>query len=106
MPIYVYRCDDCSQVHEAMQKLSDAPLRCCPACGHEALRKLIAPAGIIFKGSGFHKNDYASSGGRTRAVEDSKAKAPSEPPKPASPTSSDSKTGSEKKAGGAESKVA
>lgn len=104
MPIYVYRCDDCSEVHEALQKLSDEPLRRCPACGHEALRKLIAPAGIIFKGSGFHKNDYASSGGRTRATEGTRSAPAAETSKPAA--SSESKPGSEKKAGGAESKVA
>lgn len=104
MPIYVYRCDDCSEVHEALQKLSDAPLRSCPACGHEALRKLMAPAGIIFKGSGFHKNDYASSGGRSRSSESSKSARSSEAPKSTPP--SEPKAGAEKKAGSGESKVA
>jgi len=100
MPIYVYRCEDCSQVHEALQKLHDAPLQTCPHCGHEALRKLIAPAGIIFKGSGFHKNDYATSGRRTTS-EPSKS-APSAP----STTESKPAPAAEKKAGGTESKVA
>ncbi len=104
MPIYVYRCDDCSEVHEALQKLSDAPLRSCPACGHEALRKVMAPAGIIFKGSGFHKNDYASSGGRGRSSESPKSAHSSEAPKSTPP--SDPKAGTEKKAGTGESKVA
>ena len=99
MPIYVYRCEDCSHKHEALQKLHDAPLQVCPHCGHESLRKLIAPAGIIFKGSGFHKNDYSSTG----------RKAASEPSKP--PTSNSNSEikpapAAKKKAGSTESKVA
>lgn len=97
MPIYVYRCEDCSQMHEALQKLHDAPLQTCPHCGHESLRKLIAPAGIIFKGSGFHKNDYATSG-RKAASEPSKSPTSTPESKPA--------PAAEKKAGGTESKVA
>ncbi len=96
MPIYVYRCEDCSQVHEALQKLHDDPLKTCPHCGHETLRKLIAPAGIIFKGSGFHKNDYGTSGRRASEPSKSTPSTPESKPAPAA----------EKKAGGSESKVA
>jgi putative FmdB family regulatory protein len=62
MPIYAYRCQSCQGVHEALQKFSDAPLVDCPHCGQSSLRRLISPAGIIFKGSGFHKNDYGPNG--------------------------------------------
>ena len=101
MPIYVYRCEACLQVHEALQKLSDEPLRSCPSCHEEALKKLIAPAGIIFKGSGFHKNDYGSSGGRKSTTE-----AP--PPSPSTPPAPEKKADSSppKASGGTESKVA
>jgi len=39
MPIYDYQCTDCGHGLEAIQKLSDAPLTQCPACGNEALKK-------------------------------------------------------------------
>ena len=68
MPIYVYRCDSCGENHEVLQKVNDAPLRTCPHCGAENVRKVIAPVGVIFKGSGFHKNDYtATSGGAKKS---------------------------------------
>lgn len=60
MPIYVYKCTQCEQYCEALQKASDEPKKTCPACQAEALIKVIAPVGVIFKGTGFHKNDYSS----------------------------------------------
>jgi len=39
MPIYEYQCDACSHAHEALQKISDAPLSECPQCKAPALRK-------------------------------------------------------------------
>ena len=65
MPIYGYRCTSCGHEVEVLQKLSDPPLKTCPNCGGE-LRKLLYPAGVIFKGSGFYSTDYksgSSSGG-------------------------------------------
>ncbi len=63
MPTYGYKCDQCGQELEAFQRMSDAPLRTCPACGAEALRRQFFPAGVLFKGSGFYKTDYAPKGG-------------------------------------------
>jgi putative FmdB family regulatory protein len=60
MPIYVYKCTQCNEYHEALQKASDPLLTTCPACQAESLIKVIAPVGVIFKGTGFHKNDYTS----------------------------------------------
>ena len=60
MPIYVYKCTQCNEYMEALQKASDEPKKTCPACQAEALIRVIAPVGIIFKGTGFHKNDYSS----------------------------------------------
>ena len=59
MPIYVYKCTQCSEYCEALQKASDEPLKTCPHCQAEALTRVIAPVGVIFKGTGFHKNDYS-----------------------------------------------
>lgn len=66
MPIYVYRCDDCRDTEEVLQKASDGPLEVCPKCGSHAMRKLISNVGIIFKGSGFYKTDNASNSVGTR----------------------------------------
>lgn len=61
MPIYGYRCTSCGHEVEVLQKLSDPPLKTCPNCGGE-LRKVLYPAGVIFKGSGFYSTDYKSGG--------------------------------------------
>ena len=51
MPFYEYRCDSCGHDFEALQKISDEPLRHCPACDEPQLRKLISAAGFRLKGS-------------------------------------------------------
>ena len=58
MPIYEYRCSDCDQVFEALQRVSDAPLDACRRCGGPARRIISAPA-IQFMGSGWYVTDYA-----------------------------------------------
>jgi len=57
MPIYEYRCEGCGGVFEEHQSFRDKPLTKCKDCGG-SLKKIFSPAGIIFKGSGFHVNDY------------------------------------------------
>jgi putative FmdB family regulatory protein len=59
VPVYVYRCADCGDQTEVMQRMSDEPLTACSACGGQIARVLFAPA-IHFKGTGFHNTDYAS----------------------------------------------
>ena len=56
MPTYQYRCTECGEELEAVQKFSDDPLTVCPAC-QGSLRKVFSPVGIVFKGSGFYRND-------------------------------------------------
>lgn len=58
MPIYQYRCESCGHELEKMQKLSDAPLTDCPACGHPSLKKVISPVGFRLKGSGWYETDF------------------------------------------------
>ena len=60
MPIYEYVCTECEHAHEALQKLSDAPLTDCPACGKSALKKKISAAGFRLSGSGWYENDFKS----------------------------------------------
>ncbi len=61
MPIYEYRCDECGHELEKIQKISDAPLSECPACGKSALKKLISAAGFRLKGSGWYETDFKKS---------------------------------------------
>ena len=61
MPTYVYGCDACGQQFEKFQRFSDEPVRECLNCGH-TVRRIIQPAGIVFKGSGWHITDYKRGG--------------------------------------------
>lgn len=58
MPIYEYQCAACGQVVERWQKISEAPLAECPACGG-SLHKLISSCAFHLKGSGWYVTDYA-----------------------------------------------
>ena len=58
MPFYEYECARCGQQTEAMQKVSDPPLRKCPACGKSALRKLMSAPVFRLKGSGWYETDF------------------------------------------------
>jgi putative FmdB family regulatory protein len=58
MPIYEYRCTACDHQKEFLQRMSDAPLTDCPACGTPALTKLVSAAGFQLKGSGWYVTDF------------------------------------------------
>jgi putative FmdB family regulatory protein len=58
MPIYEYHCAACGQRHDALQKISDAPLTDCPHCGAAALSKALTAAGFQLKGSGWYATDF------------------------------------------------
>ena len=59
MPIYEYECSACKHRFERSQRFSDAPLTECPECG-SAVRRVLFPAGIVFKGSGWYATDSRS----------------------------------------------
>ncbi len=56
MPTYQYACTACGHQLEAVQSFADEPLTECPAC-EGRLRKLFSSVGVVFKGSGFYRND-------------------------------------------------
>jgi putative FmdB family regulatory protein len=58
MPIYEYACGACGHELEELQKMSDAPLTTCPACGKDELQKLVSAAGFRLKGSGWYETDF------------------------------------------------
>ena len=62
MPIYEYECEKCGKVHEAWQKISDAPLTKCEQCKGK-LHKLISRSSFHLKGSGWYATDYAGKSG-------------------------------------------
>lgn len=65
MPVYTYRCEACGIQFERHQSFTDAPLKTCPECRKKALKKVITPTKIIFKGSGFYATDHKSPSGDT-----------------------------------------
>ena len=73
MPIYEYECIECGQHHEALQKMSDAPLTQCPACGQEKLKKLVSAASFRLKGGGWYETDFKSGSKKNIAGDSSKA---------------------------------
>jgi putative FmdB family regulatory protein len=70
MPIYAYRCGACGHAKDVLQKMSDAPLTTCPACGAEAFSKQVTAAGFQLKGSGWYATDFrgGSGGGASAAA--------------------------------------
>lgn len=75
MPIYEYRCGSCGHQKDHLQKMSDAPLATCPACGQASYTKLLSAAGFQLKGSGWYATDFKS--GATAAAPEPAAAAPS-----------------------------
>lgn len=61
MPTYQYRCTECANELEAVQKFTDPPLTVCPQCEGD-LRKVYSAVGVVFKGSGFYATDSRSKG--------------------------------------------
>ena len=68
MPVYTYRCENCGVQFERHQSFTDTPLKTCPECRKKALKKVITPTKIIFKGSGFYATDHKSPSGDTSSV--------------------------------------
>lgn len=58
MPIYEYKCDLCGHTMEKLQKISDEPIKTCPECGGEGLRKLVSAAAFKLKGTGWYETDF------------------------------------------------
>ncbi|MDX6359531.1 MAG: hypothetical protein QOH37_2585 [Nocardioidaceae bacterium] len=66
MPTYQYSCTECGHFFEQFQSFTDDALTECPACGGK-LRKVFNAVGVVFKGSGFYRNDSRSTGSSSEA---------------------------------------
>ncbi|MEU9252616.1 FmdB family zinc ribbon protein [Streptomyces sp. NPDC048270] len=92
MPTYQYQCTECGEGLEAVQKFTDDALTVCPSCDGR-LKKVFSAVGIVFKGSGFYRND--SRGASSSSTPASKpASAPSTSTAAAAPAASSSSTSS------------
>ncbi len=74
MPTYDYLCEDCGYELERFQSIKARPLRKCPVCKKNRLKRLIGSgSGLIFKGSGFYQTDYRSESYKKQAEKSEKA---------------------------------
>jgi putative FmdB family regulatory protein len=60
MPFYEYECTDCKFYVEALQKISDKPLKECPSCKKQTLKKLVSAPVFRLKGGGWYETDFKS----------------------------------------------
>jgi putative FmdB family regulatory protein len=59
MPTYVYECSSCNDRFEVEQRITENALDTCQCGSAGTVKRVIQPVGIMFKGSGFHINDYS-----------------------------------------------
>jgi putative FmdB family regulatory protein len=91
MPTYDYVCGSCGYEFEQFQTITAKPVRKCPRCGREGVKRLIGVgAGIIFRGSGFYETDYRSESYKKAAENENKSG--SDKAKETKSSSTDSKT--------------
>lgn len=100
MPIYAYRCGTCGHAKDVLQKLSDAPLSTCPACGADTFSKQVTAAGFQLKGSGWYVTDFRGGSGGTSAAASGTAAAAASAPAAAGESSSSSSSGGESSSSG------
>ena len=60
MPFYEYECSNCKFYVEALQKISDEPLKKCPSCKKATLKKLVSAPVFRLKGGGWYETDFKS----------------------------------------------
>jgi putative FmdB family regulatory protein len=85
VPTYAYACTACGHAFEIVQSFSDDSLSVCPEC-EGRLRKVFSSVGVVFKGSGFYRND-ARAGAKSSSLSPA-ATTPTPSPAPSTPSSS------------------
>jgi putative FmdB family regulatory protein len=76
MPFYEYQCKSCGHELEAMQKVSDAPLKKCPHCGKSQLTRLMSAPVFRLKGGGWYETDFKGDKDNQRNLADRPEDAP------------------------------
>ena len=95
MPTYEYLCKTCGHRFETWQKMTDDPLTTCPDCG-ASIRRVLFPAGVVFKGSGFYKTDHRDSASIASSAKDEPATSGDSSSKTETKPASDSKESASK----------
>jgi putative FmdB family regulatory protein len=78
MPFYEYQCANCGHELEAMQKISDVPLKRCPDCGKSKLQRLVSAPVFRLKGGGWYETDFKNDKDKKRNLADHAGDAPKE----------------------------
>lgn len=102
MPIYEYQCEACDHKLEKLQKISDDPLKDCPACNESKLNKLVSAAAFRLKGSGWYETDFKT--GKKKNVSGSDGSSSSSSDSSSSSSSSDSSSGNSSSSSSGDSK--
>ncbi len=68
MPFYEYQCSSCGHRHEELQKISDGPLRKCPDCGRNTLKRLVSAPAFRLKGGGWYETDFKGDKDKQRNI--------------------------------------
>jgi putative FmdB family regulatory protein len=76
MPFYEYQCTNCGHHEEVLQAISDKPLRKCPNCGKNGLKKLMSAPVFRLKGSGWYETDFKSDKDKQRNLAGSEKEEP------------------------------
>jgi putative FmdB family regulatory protein len=93
MPFYEYQCKNCGHALEAMQKISDSPLKKCPHCGKSQLVRLMSAPVFRLKGGGWYETDFKGDKDNQRNLADKpEADAPKEPDTKADKAKDDAKS--------------
>jgi putative FmdB family regulatory protein len=102
VPTYQYQCTECGEGLEAVQKFTDDALTECPNC-QGRLKKVFSAVGIVFKGSGFYRNDSRGSSSSSSPAKSSSTSSSASSSTSSSATSSSSDSGSSSGSGSSSS---
>ena len=99
MPFYEYECQNCKYYVEVLQKIADEPLKKCPSCGKNQMKKLVSAPVFRLKGAGWYETDFKKDGDKKRNLAEGSSGGPAAAPAPAAapspaPAASSSSSGS------------
>lgn len=105
MPVYAYKCKNCAHQFDIRQSFTDEPLKVCPECDGD-LRKQFNTVGVVFKGSGFYRNDSRAGGTESKGASSSSSASGSASAASGSESSSSGSSSSESSTSGSASSAA
>ncbi len=97
MPIYAYQCKSCEHEFDALQKISDDPLKTCPECSEESLKKMLTAPAFQLKGTGWYETDFKDKNAQGKKDSSTNSTSSKKDDKTSSDSSSSSKSESSSK---------